>query len=193
MKRFIVASASPRRRELLENIGFRFEIIPSDADESCEEKLSPEELVKELAKRKAESVFRKNTDSVVLGCDTVVEYGGTVLGKPSDRKEAAKMLKLLSGKVHNVHTGVYIVDKEKSVSFVNTVKVEFYELSDELIESYVATGESDDKAGAYGIQGLGSVLVKKISGDYFSVVGLPLSQTARALTEFSVDNPLLKI
>lgn len=193
MKRFIVASASPRRRELLENIGFRFEIIPSDADESCEEKLSPEELVKELAKRKAESVFRKNTDSVVLGCDTVVEYGGTVLGKPSDRKEAAKMLKLLSGKVHNVHTGVYIVDKEKTVSFINTVRVEFYELSDELIESYVATGESDDKAGAYGIQGLGSVLVKRISGDYFSVVGLPLSQTARALTEFSVDNPLLKI
>lgn len=193
MKRFIVASASPRRRELLENIGFRFEIIPSDADESCKEKLSPEELVKELAKRKAESVFRKNTDSVVLGCDTVVEYGGTVLGKPSDRKEAAKMLKLLSGKVHNVHTGVYIVDKEKTVSFINTVRVEFYELSDELIESYVATGESDDKAGAYGIQGLGSVLVKRISGDYFSVVGLPLSQTARALTEFSVDNPLLKI
>ena len=133
MKRFIVASASPRRRELLENIGFRFEIIPSDADESCEEKLSPEELVKELAKRKAESVFRKNTDSVVLGCDTVVEYGGTVLGKPSDRKEAAKMLRLLSGKVHNVHTGVYIVDKEKTVSFINTVRVEFYELSDELI------------------------------------------------------------
>ena len=193
MKRFIVASASPRRRELLENIGFRFEIIPSDADESCEEKLSPEELVKELAKRKAESVFRKNTDSVVLGCDTVVEYGGTVLGKPSDRKEAAKMLRLLSGKVHNVHTGVYIVDKEKTVSFINTVRVEFYELSDELIESYVSTGESDDKAGAYGIQGLGSVLVKRISGDYFSVVGLPLSQTARALTEFSVDNPLLKI
>ncbi len=190
MKRFIVASASPRRRELLENVGFSFEIIPSDADESCEESLSPEELVKVLSERKAKSVFQSNTDAVVLGCDTVVEYGGRVLGKPESRSQAKEMLKLLSGKTHNVHTGVCITDKEKTVSFVNTVKVEFYELSDELIDSYVATGECDDKAGAYGIQGLGCVLVKGISGDYFSVVGLPVAETMRVLGEFGIRSVL---
>ena len=188
MKRFIVASASPRRKELLEKVGFSFEIIPSDADESTDGSLSPEELVKELAKRKAESVFKENTDAVVLGCDTIVEYGGTVLGKPADRENAKEMLRMLSGKTHNVHTGVCIIDKEKTVSFVNTVRVEFYELSEELIESYVASGESDDKAGAYGLQGIGCVLVKGISGDYFSVVGLPVAETVRVLCGFGVEN-----
>lgn len=190
MKRFIVASASPRRKELLENVGFKFEIIPSDADESCEESITPEELVKVLATRKAKSVFEKNTDAVVLGCDTVVEYCGTILGKPKNRQEAKQMLKMLSGKRHNVHTGVCITDKEKTVSFVNTVKVEFYELTDELTESYVATGESDDKAGAYGIQGLGCVLVKGIEGDYFSVVGLPVAETVRVLCQFGIVSQL---
>lgn len=190
MKRFIVASASPRRRELLSNVGFTFEVIPSDADESCEEKLSPEELVTELGRRKAESVFAENTDAVVLGCDTIVEYEGNVLGKPESREEAKEMLRMLSGKKHNVHTGVCIMDSEKAVSFVNTVKVEFYELSGELIDSYVATGESDDKAGAYGIQGVGCVLVKGIEGDYFSVVGLPVAETVRKLGEFGIKNKL---
>ena len=193
MKRFIVASASPRRKELLENIGYRFEIIPSDADESCDRELSPEELVKELAKRKAQSVLEKNKDAVVFGCDTVVEYGGTVLGKPKSREEAKKMISMLSGKVHNVHTGVCITDGEKTDCFVSTVKVEFYELSEALTESYVATGESDDKAGAYGIQGLGSVLVKGIEGDYFSVVGLPVAETARRLAEFGIVPDRLKV
>lgn len=186
MKRFIVASASPRRKELLSNIGYKFEIIPSDADESCNNTLTPEELVKELAKRKAFSVFETNTDAVVLGCDTIVEYNGTVLGKPQSRKEAAEMLKMLSGKVHNVHTGVCIASSEKAITFVSTVKVEFYPLSQKLIDGYVATGESDDKAGAYGIQGIGSVLVKGITGDYFSVVGLPVAETVRRLYDFGI-------
>ncbi len=192
MKRFIVASASPRRKELLSNIGFSFEIIPSDADESCDGKLSPEELVKELAKIKAVSVFEKNTDAVVFGCDTVVEYGGTVLGKPKSREEAKEMLRMLSGKTHNVHTGVCITDKKKTECFVSTVKVQFYELTEALIEGYVYTGESDDKAGAYGIQGLGSVLVKGIEGDYFSVVGLPVAETVRCLSEFGIESDILK-
>lgn len=186
MKRFIVASASPRRRELLSNVGFSFEVIPSDADESCDAELSPVELVRELALRKAKSVLQKNADAVVLGCDTVVEYGCTVLGKPKSREEAVKMLKMLSGKVHNVHTGVCITDSENTLSFEKTVRVEFYELADELIEAYVATGECDDKAGAYGIQGRGCLLVKGIEGDYFSVVGLPVAETARALWSFGV-------
>ena len=186
MKRFIVASASPRRKELLSNVGFSFEVIPSDADESCEDSLTPVELVRELALKKAKSVFEKNKDAVVLGCDTVVEYGGTVLGKPETREEAKRMLQMLSGKVHNVHTGVCITDNERTLSFEKTVKVAFYELSDELIDSYVATGECDDKAGAYGIQGKGWLLVKGIEGDYFSVVGLPVADTARALWSFGV-------
>ncbi len=190
MKRFIVASASPRRKELLLNVGFSFEVIPSDADESCEDSLTPEELVRELGRRKAERVLSENIDAVVLGCDTIVEYGGIVLGKPESREQAKEMLKMLSGKKHNVHTGVCITDSEKAVSFVSTVKVEFYELSDELIDAYVATGESDDKAGAYGIQGLGCVLVKGIEGDYFSVVGLPVAETVRRLSEFGINNKL---
>ena len=193
MKRFIVASASPRRKELLENIGYRFEIIPSDADESCNERLSPEELVMELAERKAKSVFEKNTDAVVFGCDTVVEYDGIVLGKPKSRDEAREMLCKLSGRIHNVHTGVCITDGERTECFVSTVKVEFYELTEALIESYTATGESDDKAGAYGIQGLGSVLVKGIKGDYFSVVGLPVAETSRRLAEFGIVPESLRL
>ena len=186
MKRFIVASASPRRRELLLTAGFSFEVIPSDADESCEEKLAPTELVRELAFRKAKSVFENNTDAVVLGCDTVVEYGGVILGKPEDREDAKRMLRMLSGKVHNVHTGVCIMSSEKTLSFEKTVRVEFYELTDELIDTYVASGDCDDKAGAYGIQGKGCILVKGIEGDYFSVVGLPVAETARALWSLGV-------
>ncbi len=186
MKRFIVASASPRRKELLSNVGFSFEVIPSDADESCDGELTPVELVRELALRKAKSVFEKNTDAVVLGCDTVVEYGGTVLGKPESREDAKRMLRMLSGKTHNVHTGVCVTDSENTVSFEKTVRVEFYELTDELIDSYVGTGECDDKAGAYGIQGKGCLLVKGIEGDYFSVVGLPVSETARVLWSFGI-------
>ena len=188
MKRFIVASASPRRKELLENVGLSFEVIPSDADESAVTASTPEELVKSLAELKAKSIFEKNTDAVVLGCDTVVEYGGVILGKPKDRDEAKEMLTLLSGKKHNVHTGVCIVDKEKTVSFVNTVRVEFYELEGELIDAYVATGECDDKAGSYGIQGKGCVLVKGIEGDYFSVVGLPVAETVRELAAFGITS-----
>lgn len=186
MKRFIVASASPRRKELLSNIGFSFEVIPSDADESCDGELTPVELVRELALRKAKSVFEKNTDAVVLGCDTVVEYGGTVLGKPESREDAKRMLRMLSGKIHNVHTGVCITDSENTVSFEKNVRVEFYELTDELIDAYVASGECDDKAGSYGIQGKGCVLVKGIEGDYFSVVGLPVAETARVLWSFGI-------
>lgn len=186
MKRFIVASASPRRKELLEELGYSFEIIPSDADESCSEDFSPVELVKELAGRKAEGVSAKNTGAVVLGCDTVVEYKGTVLGKPKSRAEAEDMLRMLSGEIHNVHTGVCITDGEKTECFVSTVKVEFYELSEQMIKSYTESGESDDKAGSYGIQGIGRVLVKGIEGDYFAVVGLPVAETARVLYSFGV-------
>ena len=186
MKDFIVASASPRRKEILSMGGFGFRIIPSDCDETIKEKLSPEETVKVLAERKALSVLEKNTESVVLGCDTVVALGDEILGKPADREDAFKMIKALSGKTHRVCTGVCIADKDKTNTFVSVAEVEFYELSDKTAESYVATGECDDKAGAYGIQGLGGTLVKSIKGDYYAIVGLPYAETVRVLSEFGI-------
>lgn len=186
MKDFIVASASPRRKEILSMGGFGFRIIPSDCDETIKEKLSPEEIVKVLAERKALSVLSENENSVVLGCDTVVALGDEILGKPADREDAFKMIKALSGKTHRVCTGVCIADKDKTKSFVSVAEVEFYEISDETAESYVATGECDDKAGAYGIQGLGGTLVKSIKGDYYAIVGLPYAETVRVLSEFGI-------
>ena len=176
MKRFILASASPRRKEILENAGFTFDIIVSDVDENITEDLSPSETVEELAKRKALAVWEENKDAVVFGCDTVVAVDGKILGKPRDDYEAFAMIKMLSGKAHTVSTGVCICSSDKVSVFSNTTNVEFYPLSDETIRSYVATGESRDKAGAYGIQGYGSVLIKEIKGDYFSVMGLPVSE-----------------
>lgn len=187
MKRFIVASASPRRREILNNAGYIFEVIPSDADENIPETMYCEDAVCELSRRKALAVLEKNKDAVVFGCDTVVALDGKILGKPKDDEDAKRMLRMLSGRVHSVSTGVCVADDNHCEVFCNTTKVEFYPLSEETIESYVSTGECSDKAGAYGIQGFGSVLVKKIDGDYFSVMGLPVSETARLLKEFGIE------
>lgn len=190
MKDFIVASASPRRREILEMGGFTFKILPSDCDENISADLSPEETVKELSERKALSVLAENPDAVVLGCDTVVAMDHKILGKPESREDAFNMIKALSGKTHRVCTGVCVASKEKKESFVSVSEVEFYEISDETAESYVATGESDDKAGAYGIQGLGGMLVKAIKGDYYTIVGLPFSETARVLHSFGLKGKI---
>lgn len=185
--RFIVASASPRRKEILKNAGYNFEVIVSKADESLVSDITPEQAVSQLAKRKALSVAENNKGAVVLGCDTVVALDGEILGKPESREQAMQMLKQLSGRTHIVYTGVCITDSQKEETFVSATEVEFYPLSVETIGSYAATNEPDDKAGAYGIQGYGSVLVKKINGDYLTVVGLPLSETARALKRFGVS------
>ena len=186
MKRFILASASPRRKEILENAGFDFEIIVSDVDENITEDLSPSETVEELAKRKALAVWEENKNAVVFGCDTVVAIDGKILGKPIDDEEAFAMISSLSGKVHTVSTGVCICSADKISVFSNNTEVEFYPLSDETIRSYIATGEGKDKAGSYGIQGLGSVLIKEIKGDYFSVMGLPVAESSRVLADFGV-------
>ncbi len=186
MADFILASASPRRKEILQSGGFCFEIIPSDADENISASLTPEEAVMELSKRKAAFVFEKYPEKIVFGCDTVVAIDGEILGKPRDDEDACRMLKMLSGKTHKVSTGVCVMSKDKVVSFYDTTEVTFYSLSDETIKSYIATGECSDKAGAYGIQGFGSVLVKEIKGDYFSVMGLPVAKASRALAEFGI-------
>lgn len=187
MKRFIVASASPRRREIFTNAGYEFEVIPSDADESVPEGLTVEQAVSLIAERKALAVLEKNKDAVVFGCDTVVALDGVILGKPADRNEAAQMLRMLSGKTHKVVTAVCVADSEAREVFANVTEVEFYPYGEQTVQSYVATGECDDKAGSYGIQGYGAVLVKGIKGDYFSVMGLPVAETARVLKSFGVE------
>ncbi len=186
MRDFILASASPRRKEILSNAGFDFEIIVSDADENISEDMTPEKTVEELAKRKALSVWESHKDAVVFGCDTVVAVDGEILGKPADDEDAFKMLRMLSGKVHTVSTGVCVCSADKVSVFSNTTEVEFYPLSDSVIKSYISTGEGRDKAGSYGIQGYGSVLVKEIKGDYFSVMGLPVAASSRVLAKFGI-------
>lgn len=186
MSDFILASASPRRKEILTLSGFSFDIIPSDADEKVSEGLTAEETVEALAKLKAQAVFKNYPNQVVFGCDTVVSLDGEILGKPKDNEEAFSMLKKLSGKTHKVSTGVCVISKDKECCFSDTTYVTFYPLSDETIRSYISTGECSDKAGAYGIQGFGSVLVSEIKGDYFSVMGLPVAKSARVLSEFGI-------
>lgn len=187
MKKFIVASASPRRRELLSAAGFSFEIIPSDADETLPDGIGTEQAVCLLAERKALCVLEGRENSVVLGCDTVVVLDDVILGKPSDREDAKRMLRMLSGRTHQVITAVCIAEKGRKETFCNVTEVEFYPLGEDTVESYVATGESDDKAGSYGIQGIGAALVKGIKGDYFSVMGLPVAECVRVLSSFGVE------
>lgn len=189
-KRFILASASPRRAEILKNAGFDFEIIVSDADESLPDNIPVSEAVLRLSKVKAESVSKNHPGAVVLGCDTVVSLDGTIMGKPKNDRHAFEMLNALSGKIHQVYTGVTVTDGEKTESFFTETEVEFYPLSNETIASYIATKEPADKAGAYGIQGFGSVLVKRINGDYFSVMGLPVNESARVLARFGVKGKI---
>ena len=187
MARFILASASPRRKELLEKAGYAFEIRVSDADESLPAGITPAEAVRLNAARKAQAVAETNPGAVVLGCDTVVAIDGEILGKPGDEAEAKRMLRRLSGNTHTVYSGVCITDGKKETVFAVATDVTFYALSARTIDAYVATKEPMDKAGAYGIQGLGCVLVREIAGDYSNVVGLPLSESARALAAFGVD------
>ena len=186
MARFILASASPRRKQLLKQAGYAFEIVVSDADESLPAGITPEKAVRRNAARKAQAVAETNPGAVVLGCDTMVAIDGEILGKPQDEAEAKAMLRRLSGNTHTVYSGVCITDGETETVFAVATDVTFYALSDRTIDAYAATKEPMDKAGAYGIQGLGCVLVKEISGDYSNVVGLPLSESARALAAFGV-------
>lgn len=183
-KKILLASASPRRKEILENAGIPFEVVPSCGEEICPAGLSVEDVVRENAMAKALEVSSRFPGRVVLGADTLVAYGGEKLGKPKDRAHAAEMLRFLSGKTHRVLTGVCITDGTKTKREVSVSEVTFRKLPEELIHAYVATGECDDKAGAYGIQGKGCILVEKLQGDYFSIVGLPICTVCKMLEEF---------
>lgn len=183
--KLILASASPRRAELLKLITSNFAVIPSDADEEIKEKLAPAELVMALARIKAESVFENNADGVVIGSDTVVAApNGEILGKPKNKADARRMMKLLSGCAHSVFTGVCLVKQGKQESFYCETKVYFYKLTEDEIEEYISTSEPYDKAGGYGIQGKAGLFCEKIEGDYLNIVGLPASMLYKKLKAF---------
>ena len=177
----VLASASPRRQELIRLIDENIIICPSDADESFSADTPAESVPEILAVRKAAEVAKKYPNETVIGSDTSVIINNEILGKPKDKDDAVRMLKLLSGKTHKVITGCAIFKDGKSVSFSETTEVTFYPLSDKDIENYIATNEPFDKAGAYGIQGKGSLLIKGINGDYFNVVGLPVAKLNKVL------------
>ena len=189
--RFILASQSPRRKELLGRAGYAFDIIVSEVDETIPDGLSPSEAVLLLSRRKADAVSTQYPGAVVLGCDTVVALNGQILGKPVDAADAKAMLSALSGNTHTVFSGVCITDAVQTEAFYTATDVTFYPLAEETVDSYIATGEPMDKAGAYGIQGLGCVLVERIRGDYSNVVGLPLAESARVLASFGVKGIVL--
>ncbi|MBD5146967.1 MAG: septum formation protein Maf [Ruminococcus sp.] len=181
----ILASASPRRKELMGYIVPRFEIIPADVDETLPKEIPAEKSAEFLAVKKAEHISAQYPESIVIGSDTVVVVDGEILGKPADEADAYRMLTKLSGKVHTVITGVCISQGEKKKSFSEATRVEFYPLSEEEIRGYIATGDPMDKAGAYGIQGEGCVLIKGIEGDFFTVMGLPAARLKRELAGFT--------
>ncbi|MBP3038104.1 septum formation inhibitor Maf [Bacillaceae bacterium Marseille-Q3522] len=188
-KKLILASSSPRRKILLESLHIPFQVVSSDVDESYSPQMSPEEIVIELAGRKAKAVSKMYPDSYILGADTVVVFEKAVLGKPKNRTEAFNMLQNLSGQLHQVYTGVSIICLGKQIQFYEKTDVAFWELSEEEMNAYLDTGESMDKAGGYGIQGYGKLLVKAIKGDYFTVVGLPLSRTIQELKKIGFPPP----
>ncbi len=172
--KLVLASKSPRRSEILKNAGVEFTVRVADADETIPNNTKPQDAVVFLAARKAMAVERA-IDEVVLGADTVVVLDNQILGKPQNREDAFNMLKSLSGRVHSVFTGVCIIGEGHSMTFAEKTEVEFLPLTDEEINEYIDTNEPYDIAGAYGIQGLASKFVLRINGDYFNVVGLPIS------------------
>ena len=180
--KYILASNSPRRRELLKLVIPEYACITADIEEVCPDDTAPEDRPEYLAVKKAEAVFAQHPDCVVIGADTAVFLGNTMLGKPRNESEAEDMLRALSGRTHKVITGCAVVSKDKRVSFSVVSQVTFYDLSEKEIKEYVGTKEPLDKAGAYGIQGKGALLVKEIKGDYFNIVGLPVAELKRKLT-----------
>lgn len=178
---YVLASASPRRKELLSQILPSFEVVPSDADENVNISLFPEQMACALAERKCEKVFEKFSRKTVIGCDTLVVFKNKILGKPKDRADAEKTLKELSGKTHFVITGVCVKNAFKKAVAYDKTEVKFNILSDEFIKNYVLSGSPMDKAGSYGIQDGG--IVNEYFGSFTNVVGLPVTLTKKLLDE----------
>ncbi|MDE0315798.1 MAG: Maf family protein [Candidatus Poribacteria bacterium] len=187
MPRLILASASPRRADLLSQIGLMFEIYPSNIQEITQNNTSAEFVTQELALQKARSVAERHTEGFIIGADTLVSLKDELLGKPKNMTHAQEMLTRLSGTCHEVVTGVALIDAKlnKEITWAETTQVYFRKLCPAEIDAYIETGEATDKAGAYGIQGRGAAFVKRIEGCYFNVVGLPLASLVEQLAEFT--------
>ncbi len=180
----ILASGSPRRKELLSLLGYPFEVIVSDYEEKIDEDNKLEDEIKKLSFGKAKTVFNDHQDALIIGADTIVTIDNKVLGKPKTNENAYKMLKELSGKKHTVITGVTIMTKDKYDTFAVVSDVYFNKLSDDEINKYIQTKEPLDKAGGYAIQGVASKFIRKIDGDYYAIMGLPVSELYNRLKNF---------
>lgn len=183
----ILASQSPRRKELLTRMGLTFTVLPAEIEEVIEPGLTPQEAVMSLSRQKGSAVALSHPDALVIAADTIVVFDGRILGKPHSVAQAKEMLTALSGKTHHVCTGFTLWRGQQVETGCEESEVWFRELSEEEIDRYIATGEPMDKAGAYGIQGYGAMLVRGIHGDYFNVMGLPVCRLARLLARFGVD------
>ncbi|MGN8646535.1 Maf family protein [Gracilibacillus sp. HCP3S3_G5_1] len=183
----ILASSSPRRQELLQQVHISYTIRKPNVDESQITETNPEEKVKQLAMLKGRQVPIQDKDEVILSADTVVSFQQNIFEKPADKQAAYKMIEAMSGKKHEVFTGVMLRSAEKEVVFVESTTVEFWPLTEEEIISYIETDEPYDKAGGYGIQNVGAMFVKGIVGDYYNVVGLPISRVVRELNKFMIS------
>ncbi len=186
----ILASASPRRKELLQRIFSDFLIIPADIDETVAEDIPPTEVPQYLAKKKAEYLARTRHDAMIIAADTIVLHQDEILGKPKDEEDAFRMLKLLSGKTHRVITGCCVIYQNKTILFSEESKVSFFDLTDDEILSYIKTKEPFGKAGAYAIQGLGGLFIKGITGDYYNIVGLPLGSLYQSIKQLLEGNQI---
>ena len=187
MSKIILASGSPRRRALLQELGLDFTIYKPEVDEKILNHESPENLCERLSRLKASTGASVYPDSIIIAADTIVVIDNKILGKPHDREDAFKMLMTLQGRTHEVLTGLTICRNEKILSHVEHTRVKFRNLNESEIRAYISTGESDDKAGAYAVQGVGSLLVERLEGDYFNVVGLPVCRLSLLLREFGVN------
>jgi len=181
--KLILASGSPRRRELLTQAGFLFEVIPADIDETRHPNEAPKDYVRRLALEKAEAIAPRYPDATILGADTTVVLSGEVMNKPTDLADAERMLRALSNKTHQVYTGLAVVTPTAKHSHIETTNVVFREISEDELATYLASGHAQDKAGAYGIQGYAARWIPRIEGDYFNVVGLPLSTVVKLLSQ----------
>ena len=184
----ILASASPRRKELLGKITSNFKIIPSTCDETIPDNIKAIDVAEYLSAQKAKDIFKDNKDDVVIGSDTTIVFNNKVYGKAKDKNDARNMLKEFSGNTHYVVTGVTIISSKRSISFSSISEVTFFELSDKDIDDYLSIDEYVDKAGAYAIQGYASLWINSIDGDYFNVVGLPVHRLYRLYFEIFGEN-----
>ena len=190
--RIVLASSSPRRRDLLAMIGITHEVIPADIDEAYFPGEEPRAHALRLAQQKAASIAARNPTAIVVGADTIVVVDGAVLGKPLSAADAGRMLRILSGRTHVVYTAVAVQRAASAASAVEAVTVTFRALSDAEIAAYIDTGEPMDKAGAYGIQGFGATIVDRIEGDFFAVMGLPLGQMVRLMGKIGARYDFLR-